>query len=125
VLNGVTYDFTDHANALGGNRRIPFELGFLASNLISGVGIGPTQWFADDNGFQGFDWRTPAADYLYWDFAPAVGSNPNIAIFGGPNAYSGTWSTTAGPAIPEPGTFGLTLSACAILFGFLLRRDRK
>ncbi len=125
LLNGVTYDFTGNANQFGGNFRMPFELGILAQNLISGVGVvGPAQWWADDTGFQGFDWRTPATDFLYWDLAPAPGSDPNVAIFDGPNAYSGTWTTTidtSSPA-PEPGAMSLTLSAGAILL--VMRRLR-
>ena len=79
VLDGVTFEFTTEANAFGGPSRIRFEMGYLAQNLIDGFGpLGPelSHWYAGPDGFYGFEWRTPAEDFLYVDLTMGAPSDP-------------------------------------------------
>lgn len=125
-LDGLTFDFTGEANRIGGGRRLPFELGSLAQNLIDGYGpLGPelSHWYAGPEGFYGFEWRTPAADFLYYDLTAGAPASP---ISDSPQVYAGTWSTTIDtgtPEVAEPGTLGLT--ALAMAAGVVARRRRQ
>lgn len=105
TLGSTTLDYTPAANAIGGNQRLPFELGFLAQNIIDGYGpLGPelSHWYAGPNGFYGFEWRTPSSDFLYFDLTAGAPGDP---ISNAPGAYAGTWSTSIVDT-PEPATLG-------------------
>lgn len=125
-LDGVKFDYTPVANAFGGKRRIPFEMGRLAQNLIDGYGpLGPelSHWYGGPGGFYGFEWRTPAQDFLYWDLTAGAPATP---ISSSPRAFAGTWSTTVTSvtATPEPATFRMLLVAGATAGALALRRRR-
>lgn len=118
AAGGVLSDFTAAANVMTGRARLPYELGILSQNLITGIpAVGFAYWWADDSGFRGFDWRTPAADFLHFELDPTF--HPLLEIYTGPNAYSGTWSTQI--TTPEPGSLGLA-GACAALLAACKRR---
>lgn len=126
--DGVNYDYTAEANLFGGLTRIPFELGHLGSNLINGYGpLGPelSHWYGGPAGFYGFEWRTPAQDFLYHDLTIGAPSDP---ISNSPRAFAGTWRTTIAPpsAVPEPSTWGmLALASAAGTVALRLKRHRK
>lgn len=125
VQSGTPFDFTAEANRIGGNSRLPFELGHLAQNLIDGFGpLGPefSHWYAGAEGFYGFEWRTPAADFLTVDLTIGAPADP---ISRSPRAFAGTWRTTAAAPTPEPATLGmmgLALTAGAAAWGRKRRR---
>lgn len=121
TLGGSTVDYTAVANSIGGNQVLPFELGFLAQNLIDGFGpLGPdySHWYAGPLGFYGFEWRTPnPGDFLYVDFAINAPGDP---ISAAPGAYAGSWSTSI-VENPEPATMGPVALA---LLAFAWRRRK-
>lgn len=117
VYQQVTYDFTPAANFMN-LHRMPFELGFLGPNLVDGQGpLGPglSHWYAGANGFEGFEWRTPAQDFLSFSFTADLMTRTDRyrQLYGLAGVYPGTWTTTvqSPTAVPEPATWSLVALA--------------
>ena len=124
MQDGIAFDFTAAANAVPSAGRIPFEMGRLGQNLIDGFGpMGPefSHWYAGPDGFYGFEWRTPAEDFLSWDLTPGGGDWFGISAL--PRAVAGSWSTTVGAPAPEPASVGMM--AVAIAAGAVVWRRRR
>lgn len=132
LYRGVTHDFTAVANVIG-THRLPFELGTLGPNLIDG--FGPLRgnngedlahWYATPDAFIGFEWRTPAQDFLSFGImtaAPGWTSRSRIAA-GHADAFAGTWRTTPAQSVPAPATWALLAVALGAA-GFVLWRTRR
>lgn len=121
--DGTEFDFTAAANQIGGLQPLPFELGHLGQNLITGYGpLGPelSRWYASSSGFIGFEWRTPANDFLYFNLT--IGPSGN-SLSSDVRAYSGTWTTTQ-MVVPEPQTLPMVVMGAMTVWGLRRRRVR-